>query len=125
MNLNQVTVSSSDIDKSIQFYTQLGLKLIVHSSNQYARFQCPNGLSTFSVQLDDEFQVTHSTSIYFEVQSLDEKVQKLINSGIEIDKMPEDKVWLWREAYLKDPDGHRIILYFAGENRLNPPWKLK
>lgn len=125
MNLNQVTVSSSDIDKSIQFYTRIGLELIVHSSDQYARFQCPNGSSTFSVQLEDQFQAAPSTSIYFEVQSLDKKVQELINLGIQIDKMPEDKAWLWREAYLKDPDGNRIILYFAGENRLNPPWRLK
>ena len=31
---------------------------------------------------------------------------------------------IWREAHLRDPDGHAIRLYTAGENRLDPPWKL-
>ena len=33
--------------------------------------------------------------------------------------------YLWREARLRDPDGHDVRLYFAGENRLNPPWRMK
>lgn len=33
--------------------------------------------------------------------------------------------YLWREARLRDRDGHELRLYFAGENRLNPPWRLK
>jgi len=32
--------------------------------------------------------------------------------------------YLWREARLRDPDGHDVRLYFAGENRLDPPWKV-
>ena len=27
-------------------------------------------------------------------------------------------------AYLRDPDGNRLCLYFAGENRVNPPWRV-
>jgi hypothetical protein len=37
---------------------------------------------------------------------------------------PIDQSWLWREARLRDPDGHVICLFSAGENRINPPWKL-
>ena len=32
--------------------------------------------------------------------------------------------WLWREARLVDPSGNVICLYHAGENRLNPPWRV-
>jgi hypothetical protein len=32
--------------------------------------------------------------------------------------------YLWREAFLRDPDGNVIVLFSAGENRLNPPWRL-
>ena len=32
--------------------------------------------------------------------------------------------YLWREARLRDPDGHQIRLYDAGVNRLNPPWRI-
>jgi hypothetical protein len=37
---------------------------------------------------------------------------------------PTDQPYLWREAFLRDPDGNLIVLFSAGENRLNPPWRL-
>lgn len=48
MNLNQVTVYSKDVGKAVEFYKKLGLLLIVDSVPHYARFECPNGDSTFS-----------------------------------------------------------------------------
>ena len=56
MNLNQVTVSVSDVERSISFYEQLGLKLIVKSLPHYARFECPQGDATFSLHHCDEAQ---------------------------------------------------------------------
>ena len=50
MNLNQITIPSLDLEKSIPFYQTLGLKLIVKSLPHYARFECPDGTSTFSIQ---------------------------------------------------------------------------
>jgi hypothetical protein len=32
---------------------------------------------------------------------------------------------LWREAHLRDPDGNMLCLFYAGKNRLDPPWRLK
>ena len=49
MNLNQVTISSLDVKKSSEFYTILGLKLIVDALPRYVRFVCPKGDSTFSI----------------------------------------------------------------------------
>ena len=37
---------------------------------------------------------------------------------------PFEQPWLWREAYLSDPDHNPILLFDAGENRLDPPWRL-
>ena len=62
--------------------------------------------------------------VYFECDDLDATVQKLKQAGIEFDSDPQDQPWLWREAYLHDPDSNVICLYYAGENRLNPPWRL-
>ena len=62
--------------------------------------------------------------INFECNNLDKYVNKLMVLGIEFDEMPNDKSWLWREAHLKDIDKNHLILYYAAENRLNPPWKL-
>jgi hypothetical protein len=55
---------------------------------------------------------------------LHETVRGLIAAGIEFENEPEDKNWLWREADLFDPGGNRIVLYFAGENRVNPPCRV-
>ena len=48
MNLNQITIPSLDLEKAIPFYEKLGLNLIVKSLPDYARFECPDGNSTFS-----------------------------------------------------------------------------
>ena len=50
MNLNQVTVPSLDVAASVTFYRRLGLVQIVDAPH-YARFECPEGDSTFSVHL--------------------------------------------------------------------------
>ena len=124
MNLNQVTVPSTNLDVSISFYQKLGLKLIVHNSDHYARFICLNGNSTFSVMKVQSLPTGGGIHLYFESDNLDQLCQNLKNAGIKFLEMPNDKPWLWREAHLKDPDGNHLVLYYAGENRLNPPWRL-
>ena len=125
MNLNQITVPSLDLEKSIPFYQKLGLELIVEALPNYARFVCPNGSSTFSIHQVKELPKGDGIYIYFECENLDEKVDSLIEEGIHFDEKPEDKNWLWREARLKDLDGNQLILFYGGENRINPPWKIK
>lgn len=125
MNLNQITVPTLNLEKSISFYQTLGLELIVKSSPHYARFVCPDGDSTFSLHLVDELPTGNGIMVYFECEALDETVEELVSKGLSFDQMPTDQSWLWREARLKDPDGNQIILYYADENRLNPPWRLK
>jgi catechol 2,3-dioxygenase-like lactoylglutathione lyase family enzyme len=125
MNLNQITVPSLNLEKSIPFYKTLGLKLIVEALPHYARFQCPDGNSTFSIQQTEQLPTGNGVHIYFECENLDNYVNELTSKGIEFDEMPNDKSWLWREAHLKDVDGNHLILYYAGDNRLNPPWRIK
>ena len=124
MNLNQVTVPSVDVETATAFYLKLGLILIVDARPHYVRFECPVGDATFSVHHVDELPSGEGTYVYFELDDLDDKVAELIKNGVVIDEMPEDRSWLWREARLHDPDGNKIILFKAGENRKNPPWRL-
>ncbi len=123
MNLNQITVPTLDIQMSINFYETLGLKLIVKSPH-YARFECPDGDATFSIHLVDELPKGEGIYVYFECKNLDAEVEKLAKKGIAFDELPNDKTWLWREARLKDLDNNQIILFFAGDNRKNPPWRI-
>ncbi|WP_074406402.1 MULTISPECIES: VOC family protein [Aquimarina] len=124
MNLNQVTIPSLDVSTSISFYKKLGLHLIVESLPQYARFECVDGDATFSIHLVDVLPENNGVHVYFETEKLDKEVERLINEGLQFDLLPTDQRWLWREARLKDPDGNLIILYFAGDNRKNPPWRI-
>jgi len=123
MNLNQVTVPTLDIPASIDFYCRLGLILIVRSLH-YARFLCPEGGSSFSVHLVDSLPGSSRVVVYFETQALDDTVRALQAKGMAFSQEPRDEPWLWREARLLDPAGNVICLYWAGENRLNPPWRL-
>jgi predicted lactoylglutathione lyase len=63
-------------------------------------------------------------SVHFESDRLDELVAALKEKGFAFEQDPTDRDYLWREAILRDPDGHVLFLYHAGENRLDPPWKL-
>jgi len=125
MNLNQITVPSLDLTKSIPFYEKLGLKLIVKSLPHYARFECPNGTATFSIHQIKDLPKGEGIYVYFECENLDEQVEKLKERGIHFDQEPTGQGWLWREARLKDVDGNQLILFYAGENRLNPPWRIE
>ncbi|MFY0605235.1 MAG: VOC family protein [Cyclobacteriaceae bacterium] len=124
MNLNQVTVPSLNLSKSIPFYEKLGLKLIVKALPHYARFECPDGDSTFSIHLVDELPKGDGVYVYFECENLDHHVRSLKERGITFDQEPADQNWLWREARLKDLDNNQVILFYGGDNRKNPPWRL-
>ena len=124
MNLNQVTVPSLNVENAILFYEKLGLKLIVKSLPNYARFECPDGNATFSIHLTETLPQGDGVYVYFECEDLDAHVASLKENGIQFEKEPIDERWLWREARLKDPDGNQLILFYGGENRINPPWRI-
>lgn len=125
MNLNQVTIPSLDLTKAIPFYETLGLKLIVKALPHYARFECPDGTATFSIHQTETLATGDGVHIYFECEHLDGYVKELIEKGVKFELLPTDQNWLWREARLKDVDNNQLILYYAGDNRLNPPWRIE
>lgn len=129
MNLNQVTIPSVAVETSVAFYKKIGLHLIVHVPEQYARFECPNGESTFSIHKVEKVALGEGVIVYFEVENVDKKVKELQDLCLHgdtttFDLLPTDQSWLWREARLKDPDGNHLILFYGGDNRKNPPWRI-
>ena len=123
MELNQVTLPVKNMDEAVRFYLTLGFTQIVDTPH-YARFSCPKGNSTFSLLLESGNVENHSV-IYFEHENLDELCQNLVQKGVQFEQLPAEQRYLWKEAILKDPSGNKIKLYWAGENRLNPPWKVE
>ena len=124
MDLNQVTVPCTDLEISVAFYRRLGLRQIVSNPPDYARFECPVGGATFSLQRVSHVPPDQGVVVYFELEDRDSKVQQLESAGLRFEAEPHDQPWLWREAHLRDPAGIRVCLFHAGENRRNPPWRL-
>ena len=125
MNLNQVTIYTARPIETAEFFTKLGLILIVDSLPRYARFECPDGDSTLSINIADDRPASNDIVLYFECDDLDGEVARLKSLGLAFDEDPSDRDWLWRQAYLRDPNDNRICLFHAGENRKNPPWRVK
>lgn len=122
--LNQVTVTGTNYERSVEFYSRIGLKQIIDSPDTgYARFETAGGV-TFSVQIDPDEKIIATTAVYFECDDLDERVELLARSGIPFEHGPRNQPWMWREARLRDPDGNIIFFYKAGENRRFPPWRV-
>jgi hydroxymethylpyrimidine/phosphomethylpyrimidine kinase len=124
LRLNQVTVTGTDYERSVDFYKRLGFEQIVDNPPDYARFELAGGM-TFSVQIDPEEKIIATTALYLECDDLDERVEQLARSGIAFEHGPRNQPWMWREARLRDPDGNIIFLYKAGEARRFPPWRME
>lgn len=121
MKLNQITLPATDFCKTKTFYALLGCELIVDTPH-YLRFKAPTNDTSFSFILSD---APSNCVIYFETEELDKDIATLKHHGISFEQDPQEMRYLWREAILFDPNGNKIKLYFAGENRLNPPWRVQ
>lgn len=123
MDLNQVTLPVHNMVEATVFYLKLGFIQIVDTP-YYARFECPNGDSTFSLSLDEN-DFSNGAILYFEHEHLEQWIQDLKAKGVSFIQELQEERYLWKEAVLKDPSGNKIKLYWAGENRLNPPWRVE
>ncbi len=124
MDLNQVTLPARDVRRAAGFYQSLGLTLIVESFPKYARLLLPTGGATLSLEHTDVAPGQPGAHVYFECPDLDATSAALQRAGIAFDGPPVDQSWLWREAWLTDPEGNRLCLFWAGRNRIHPPWRL-
>ncbi len=124
MELNQVTLPALNVAASVAFYRSMGFVLIVDAPH-YARFKSTAGSTTFSVHATEAVTAGPGVVVYFECEAVDRTVAELKAKGLRFTQEPRDEPWLWREARLLDPSGNVICLYHAGENRLNPPWRVE
>lgn len=121
--LNQIAVPVDDYAESLLFYQTLGLKLIVDSAPDYARFETTGG-GTLSLHRPAEDWGQSGVTVYLEHDDLDGEVDRLSRLGIRFEHGPMNQPWMWREARLLDPAGNLICLFKAGESRRYPPWRV-
>ena len=125
LTFNHAMIYCKDVERGLAFYRDLmGFKLIedfrYEGKPVYARLRAPGGDGTIALHLagPGASLVSEGVRLYFEVRDLDDFCRKLMQKGFYITQMPRMMPWGWRHAYLNDPDGHEISLYWAGENRM-------
>src|SRR6266436_3633234 len=125
LTFNHAMIYVKDVDRALHFYRDLlGFKLIEdfrhEGTSVYARLRAPGGDGTIALhQAGPAVSVSsEGLRLYFEVRDLDNFCRRLQKKGFYITQLPRMMPWGWRHAYLNDPDGHEISLYWAGENRM-------
>lgn len=125
LTFNHAMIYAKNVQRSLGFYRDLlGFKLIedfrYEGQPVYARLRAPGGDCTIALHQagPDASLASDGVRLYFEVRDLDNFCRKLQQKNFYITQLPRMMPWGWRHAYLNDPDGHEISLYWAGENRM-------
>ena len=125
LSFNHAMVYVKDVQRALDFYRQLlGFRQVdefrYEGKPVYARLCAPGGDGTIALhQAGPGASVaSEGVRLYFEIRDLDGFCCKLQAGGFYITQLPQMMPWGWRHAYLNDPDGHEISLYWAGENRM-------
>jgi catechol 2,3-dioxygenase-like lactoylglutathione lyase family enzyme len=109
-----------DLDRSLEFYTQvLGLPL-GHRAREYAQLDTGAtrlGLytrramsETLGMELTEPPPNAPGFEIGFKVADVDAAYAVLIERGAVSQTPPTDRPWGQRTAYVRDPDGHLVEL---------------
>jgi len=122
VEFNHAMIYTTKLSRALKFYRDLlGFEVVDSYPGAYVRLKSPAGATTIALHAVDSGQEmdpkTEGLRLYFEVEGLDALCKALERTGVKFDQMPKDMPWGWRHAYLRDPDGHEISLYWAGEAR--------
>src|SRR5690348_6519250 len=125
LSFNHAMVYVKDVQRALEFYRDLlGFEMVDEFRDEgkpvYARLRAPGGDGTVALHMagPGTSLASEGVRLYFEIRELDEFCRKLQAKHFYITQMPRMMPWGWRHAYLNDPDGHEISLYWAGENRM-------
>ena len=123
LEFNHAMIYSFDVARAVAFYRNvLGFRMVDEYPGAYARLQSPTGNTTLALHALDPGQRMDPTRegvrLYFEVKKLVSFCKRLEGQGVQLDEPPKLMPWGWQHAYLRDPDGHQLSLYWAGPKRL-------
>jgi catechol 2,3-dioxygenase-like lactoylglutathione lyase family enzyme len=123
LEFNHAMIYTTELPRALEFYRDLlRFEVVDAYPGAYARLKSPGGGTTIALHLVDSGQTmnaeTEGIRLYFEVKGLDAFCRALEKKGVKFSQMPKDMPWGWKHAYLRDPDGHEISLYWAGRARI-------
>jgi len=125
LTFNHAMIYVKDVERGMNFYRDwLGFKLIedfrYEGKPVYARLRAPGGDGTIALHLagPGASVASEGVRLYFEIRDLDGFCRSLQKRGFYMTQLPGMMPWGWRHAYLNDPDGHEISLYWAGDLRM-------
>jgi uncharacterized glyoxalase superfamily protein PhnB len=118
-------IYSRDVGKALHFYRDLlgfkSLEEMEHGGRMvYARLRAAEGDGTIALHMVEpgkELPAGDGIRLYFEVKELEKFCERLQKDGVKFSQMPKAMPWGWKHAYLDDPDGHDVSLYWAGAKR--------
>src|SRR5258708_946663 len=125
LDFNHAMIYTKDVELALGFYRDLlGLKLLEEFRGGpkivYARLRALTGRGTIALHLLGRGRplAAEGVRLYFEIRNLETFCKKLEAAGGKLSKPPAVMPWGWKHAYINDPDGHEVSLYWAGSKRL-------
>lgn len=122
---NHITVPSKDLEKSIDFYTSLGMQLIEHEAGHHAHFENQEHEVIFTAYYNLK-NPDYEVKVYFEVDNLDDlEIRSCLLAGQVRENVlkTETANWQGKELHLSDPDGNHVVLYEKLTADVVPPWR--
>lgn len=123
MKINAVAVSTSDMKRTIEFYSILGFDFTdVDQTQDHAEPITPDGSARLMIDKKELIESiigeipkpgNHSGFAieYENPTEIDEVSKKLLSSGFNVNKEPWDAFWGQRYCIVEDPDGYKVDLY--------------
>jgi catechol 2,3-dioxygenase-like lactoylglutathione lyase family enzyme len=119
---NHAMVYVRELAPALHFYADLlGFKVIEVYHQAYARLQSAPGQGTIALHLIEPGKTLppgDGIRLYFETRDLEKVCKNLEAAGARFTQQLKTMPWGWKHAYLDDPDGHEVSLYWAGRKRM-------
>lgn len=126
-----VNLPVADLQKSIQFFSQLGFSFneqftddkaacMIIGPNIYAMLLVKERFSDFTKKTISDAHTTTEVLLAIDVparNAVDEMVQKAVTAGGSIYMEPQDHGWMYQHSFA-DLDGHQWEVFFMDESLL-------
>jgi predicted enzyme related to lactoylglutathione lyase len=110
----QFVFEAEDYEAAVRFYGD-GLGLPVEYSwdrgtDKGTFFRAADGIIEIVTDALD-LRGPNRIGVAIQVEDLDAQYRRVVESGLAVERTPEDRPWGTREFFLLDPDGHAVTFF--------------